>query len=607
VRRIGVVLTVGLLAVLSARGAGGDVLQDLGATFQQVAQTLAQAFPKVDARVVAVEGEYVVLDGSGVEELRPGLELTAYRRGEVFRHPVTGQPLGHTEQELATLVVTTVEGRQARARPAPGATGTPVVGDQARITAGRLNVAVLPPTGVSTSYETADQAALLLVARFSALLEKTGRFVTAEPRKVLEVAGFGATTPPATPLDLAQKLGVPAVLTVRLSGTGRERVLDVAWVSGKTGSELWSTRTSLAKAVLTPRFAWEVTPEIERSFSIEGPVRGVAIADLDGDQRPELILGDERAVSVYRWQEGVGPSLQPGLVFRPGGMILSVDAADLTGSGRAQIVVVDYQSEAGIPRGTVLELVGQELKPVYETRGFLRVVRLGREAWLVEQDSGRREIFEGPIRRLVADGGRYRFGESLRVPPDVNLYGLALMRLSGGEEPDVVALTGNDRLGVWTAAGRRLWTSADRFGGPAVTFAANVVGRDVALSTEGSSLVGRVRGRVIPLMGEAVEGPELLVFENILPLGQVTAYLPGAGSILYTQGRIHRLRWKDGAFARVWQSAVTAGYITDFSYGDLDGDGAPEVAVGVIPRGFNLDALNPFTRGRSRLVLYELP
>ena len=50
------------------------------------------------------------VDGAGVPSLRPGLELTVFRRGEIFRHPITNQPLGHTEQVLGTLVVATVEG-----------------------------------------------------------------------------------------------------------------------------------------------------------------------------------------------------------------------------------------------------------------------------------------------------------------------------------------------------------------------------------------------------------------------------------------------------------------------------------------------------------------
>ncbi|MGH7267724.1 MAG: hypothetical protein ACREMB_23145, partial [Candidatus Rokuibacteriota bacterium] len=98
--------------------ARGDVLQDLGATFEQVARELAAAFPKIEARVVAVDGNEVRLSGPGVGALRPGLELTAYRPGEVFRHPITDKPLGRTEEEVATLVIVAGSGDEATARVA---------------------------------------------------------------------------------------------------------------------------------------------------------------------------------------------------------------------------------------------------------------------------------------------------------------------------------------------------------------------------------------------------------------------------------------------------------------------------------------------------------
>ena len=75
---------------------------------------------------------------------------------------------------MATLVVTAVTGEQAIARVAVTEGGrTPIVGDGARITAGRIGVAVLPPLGVNSPFETADQTALLLVARFSALFRSS--------------------------------------------------------------------------------------------------------------------------------------------------------------------------------------------------------------------------------------------------------------------------------------------------------------------------------------------------------------------------------------------------------------------------------------------------
>ena len=120
-------------------------------------------------------------------------------------------------------------------------------------------------------------------------------------------------------------------------------------------------------------------------------------------------------------------------------------------------------------------------------------------------------------------------------------------------------------------------------------------------------MIGRVFGRVIPLP-DTGGGPEILVFENLLPLAaQVGPFLPRLTPTLVTQGRVHRLRWTEGGFVRVWQSAITDGYIADFGYGDLDGDGIPEVVVGVVPRALNLDTLNPVGRPKGHLVFYELP
>lgn len=587
--------------------ARADVLQDLGATFQLVARELAGTFPRVEARVVAVEGEEVRLQGDRVQALRPGLELTAYRKGRVFRHPVTNQPLAQGEEEVATLVVTAVAPASATARVVPGPAGlVPAVGDGARITAGRLPVAVLPPVGVVAPFEAADQTAHLLVARFSALLEKTGRFLAVDPRRVLEAAGVG-TEPVPAPAEVARRLGAPAVLATRLVQDGGARQLEVTWVSARTGATLAAIRTPLLRASFPPRFAWEQTPELERRYVLEGTVRGLAVADVDGDGRPELVVGDEETVAVYRWQEGRGLVAVPGAEVRPGGLVLSVDAADVNGTGRAQVVVVTDRGEIGGIHAAVVELAGERFRTLHETRGrYLRVVRVGAESWLLEQDSGSAEPFAPAIRRLLWQDGRYRDGPALRVPDGVTVYGLALTRLTGSADPDIVALTSDDRLAVWTWRGQRLWTSADSYGGSAVAFPYTPA-LPTRASRVGEDVIGRILGRVVAL-AEGPDGPEVLVFENLLPVGgQARTMLPRLAPTLFTQGRIHRLRWKDGGFVRAWQSGITPGYIADFGYGDLDGDGVAEVVVGVVPRGFSLDTLNPLARPRAQVVFYELP
>ena len=201
---------------------------------------------------------------------------------------------------------------------------------------------------------------------------------------------------------------------------------------------------------------------------------------------------------------------------------------------------------------------------------------------------------------LVWQEGAFRGERRLQLPSGISVYGLALMRLTGGPDPDIVAITPEDRVSVWNAKGQRLWTSPDPYGGSAITFPYVVPGQN----RDAVEAVGRVYGRVFPLVSS--DEPEILLFENILPLGsQFRTVLPRLAPLAFNEGRMHRLRWREGGFQRVWQSQNTEGYIADFTFGDLDGDAVPEVIVGVVPRG--LAALNPLNRVRGQLILYELP
>src|SRR5262249_60594678 len=88
----GVVLALGLAVV--AGSARADVLQDLGATYQRVAEQLAEAFPRVEVQVATVTGSTVRIEGAAVASLRPGLEVTLFPRREAVRPPVDGPTPG---------------------------------------------------------------------------------------------------------------------------------------------------------------------------------------------------------------------------------------------------------------------------------------------------------------------------------------------------------------------------------------------------------------------------------------------------------------------------------------------------------------------------------
>ena len=96
------------------------------------------------------------------------------------------------------------------------------------------------------------------------------------------------------------------------------------------------------------------------------------------------------------------------MTFRPGGASSRWTPRRSSGA-TVQLMVVDVR-DAGRPglRARVLEWTGAAASaPLYDTRGrYLRVIRVGAEHWLLEQDAGENEPFEPDIRRLVWDGHR---------------------------------------------------------------------------------------------------------------------------------------------------------------------------------------------------------
>ena len=291
-------------------------------------------------------------------------------------------------------------------------------------------------------------------------------------------------------------------------------------------------------------------------------MRALALGDLDGDGRAELVVADEQNVTTLPDAGGRGALGGRGRDLPHGAAwcCRSTRRRSRIPAGRSSSWWISAgEGRQGI-RARVLEWSPSGgYRVLYDTTGrYLRVVRVGAENWLLEQDVGEDEPFEPEIRRLVWDGERFRETARLRVPRGVSIYGLALMRLTGNPEPEVVAFADDYRLTVWTARGQRLWTSSDPLGGSAVTFEYIPPG-GARRQAGGDTIVARIAGRVVPL-AMAAPGQEILVYENILPaLQQGRGVLPRLAATLFNRGRIHRLRWKDGAFVRVWQSERDGG------------------------------------------------
>lgn len=252
-----------LLGLASAGPARAGIADQIGATFGLLVQEIADAFPPVDGLVASVQGEQVFLVLNVRDGIQAGQELTVFRKGEVFRHPMSQRAMGRFEDILGHAQVRRVYPEFAEAAYVP-LEGKPAVRaeDGVRITRGRIRVAVTPVVDLTASRVDLRRVPFMLALG----LEQTKRFQAVDSSMVQDQLLNARTRPeqlfiePDRAVALGRPLEIAGWLVPVLMERRGAQYLDVTWVSAATGRALLSRRLSLVRgleAAGEPRFPWE--------------------------------------------------------------------------------------------------------------------------------------------------------------------------------------------------------------------------------------------------------------------------------------------------------------------------------------------------------------
>jgi len=253
--------------VLAASPACAGLADQVGATFALLSPAFARAFPPVEGMVVGVEGETLYMDLSEKDGVSPGQEFTVFRKGEVFRHPITSRVLGRFEDRLGYAQVARVFPQYSAARyiPVNGKSPRPRPEDGVRITRGRIKTAVAPLLDLTQSGADLRRAPYLIAVA----LERTKRFEVTDPQAV---ATFFARerarvesilNEPGIAARLGLGLEISGWIVPVLLARGGVTYLDVTWISAVTGTALFSRREVLTRPepAEEQRFPWEPLAE----------------------------------------------------------------------------------------------------------------------------------------------------------------------------------------------------------------------------------------------------------------------------------------------------------------------------------------------------------
>ena len=255
-------LTAALTLVVLAGPAEAGMADRIGATFSLMADDFIQTFNPVEALVVAIDNDDIFLDVGSGRGAQVGQEYTIYRKGGVFSHPLTGKPLGRYEEVLGHAQVRRVEPEFAAATfvPVPDKP-RPVPEDGARITRGRVKVAVTPVVDMTDGRADLRRVPYLIAT----VLERSKRFQVVDPLAVSDMFATGSVrveevlARPERAVRVAKNLDVAGWIVPVLLATRGTVALDITYISAITGAPLFSRRVSVlpTSELEGQRFPWE--------------------------------------------------------------------------------------------------------------------------------------------------------------------------------------------------------------------------------------------------------------------------------------------------------------------------------------------------------------
>ncbi len=235
--------------VFAARGQ--SQVSGFSAAAGELAAAIAAAFPQLEGTILQVRESQLVLDVGKKNKVYAGMEVEAFRPGEEFTHPLTGQPLGRLDKILGRIRVREVQEALSVAEAVsvtPGVTLT--VGDRVRLSGARILVA-LPTVDPG---EVGDVSTRTLTRDLALALTKTGRFEVWEERQlraVLREVNAPVSddfSDPSTLKILSDKARLPVLLLAKLSSLRGGLFLDVQVISTITGNTLTVTSAEIKGA-----------------------------------------------------------------------------------------------------------------------------------------------------------------------------------------------------------------------------------------------------------------------------------------------------------------------------------------------------------------------
>ena len=327
-----------------------------------------------------------------------------------------------------------------------------------------------------------------------------------------------------------------------------------------------------------------------KSQEFSTALRGLDIGDVNGDGLNETVMIDSHNVFIYQKKGDEFILIQeiPGKRYES---YISVDVADINRNGIKEIIVSSYTGN--VVDSFVLEFRNGRFETIaQDLRWFLRVIENSAGVpILLGQLRGVESPFKTPIHEIVWQDGEYREGRKMRIPMGLSIYGLTLDKLAPGGEDMVIALNDYDYLCVYEQTVKPLsqvaalggseefrWKSAEVFGG-CQTFV-SPIDQTVYLQGEKMNETKYINQRILTRDANGNGKREILLVRNNSASGRLFQSVK-----LFTSAEICDLEWDGAGMVENWRTSKISGYVADYQFKDIDGDGESEIVLALVLTG----------------------
>lgn len=316
-------------------------------------------------------------------------------------------------------------------------------------------------------------------------------------------------------------------------------------------------------------------------------LKGVDAGDVDGDGKNEIVVIDHAKVWVYR-DEGKALKLVTEFETPDSNDFITLDVIDITGDKKAEICITNAVD--GELRSFILTYENDTFR--YLAKGlnwYLRVVNLPEKGdCLIAQRMGIDKDYEGHLYFVQWTGKKIKMrpkiktGKKGELPAEVEwIYDFTSGKFTDPEATSFLLMdqaSGKGKVRLRAKDSSLIWKSSDEFGG-----SDNFIDRIKLMSDK--------RGSPAPTGSRRIYIPPRFVVKDLDRdgLDDLVAVINefSAGEHIervrsYKKGYVAGLSWDGLSLAQAWRTQDIPEYVADFQVKDVDNDGRDElVAVAV--------------------------